>query len=151
MTYRRDPVSELFDRGAAALLARAYERPGAWAGTRIAPPSVEHIAFALRQGINLFRPDPQAGDRWTRGFIRAVYHLNTWHVWAGQVSGRRRMYKNPQAIRYQTGGWARGWPVRIMVVPGGGPGYAAARDDGSYVDDPALRSDPDDRDWAVQE
>lgn len=152
VTYRRDPVSELFDTGAAALLRRAYQRPGAWAGTRVRPPGVEHIAYALRQGINLFRPDPGAGDRWTRGFIRACYYVNTWHTWAGQPGGRRRMYKNPQAIRYEVGSWNRGWAVRIMVVPGAGDGYAAAaRRGGSYVDQPGLRSDPDGRDWQVQE
>lgn len=151
MAYRRDPVSELFDTGAAALLARAYQRPGAWAGTRVRPPDVGHIAFALRQGINLFRPDSQAGDRWTRAFIRACYYQNTWHVWAGQVAARRRMYKNPQAIRYQVGSWNRGWAVRIMVADGGAQGYAAAsRQAASYVDDEGLRSDPDTRDWQAQ-
>ena len=151
MAYRRDPVSELFDRGAAALLQRAYQRPGSWAGTRVKPPGVEHIAYALRQGINLFRPDPQAGDRWTRAFIRACYYTNTWHTWAGQVSARRRMYKNPQAIRYEVGSWNRGYAVRIMVVPGAGEGYAAAASErGSYVEDEALRSDPDTRDWQAQ-
>lgn len=147
--YQRDPVSELFDRGAARLLARAYERPGHWAGTRVKPPGPPQVAYALRRGINVLRPDPAAGDRWTRGFLRSVYHLNTWYVWGGQMqSGRRRMYKNPQGLRYQVGSFQRGWPVRIMVVTGGSGGYGRVPDARSYTRSAAVRSSPEDRDWS---
>jgi hypothetical protein len=149
MTWVRDPVSELFDRGATRLLERAYARPGAWAGTRVKPPAPEQVAFALYRGINVFRPDPQAGDRWTRAFLRSLYHLNTWYFWGGQLqAGHRRMSKNPQAIRYQVGTRnPQGWPVRVMVVPGGGRGYAQVPGRDSYVRDAAVRSDPMARDW----
>ncbi len=149
MAYQRDPVSELFDRGAARLLARAYERPGYWAGTRVKPPDARHVAFALRRGINVFRPDPAAGDRWTRGFIRSVYHLNTWYVWGGQLQGRRRrMYKNPSGLRYEVGTYRQGWPVRIMVVTGGSSGYGRVPASRSYTRSEAARSTPEDRDWS---
>lgn len=151
MVFQRDPVSVLFDRGAARLLTRAYERPGRWAGTRVKPPAPDQVAFALYRGINLYRPDPGTGDRWTRAFVRSAYHLNTWYVWGGQLSGRRRMAKNPQAIRYQVGSWnAQGWPVRIMVTDGGASGFGQVPAAASYVRNEAVRSDPAGRDWASE-
>jgi len=152
MSYQRDPVSVLFDAGAARLLRRAYDRPGAWAGTRVKPPEASQVAFALYRGINLYRPDPGAGDRWTRAFIRSLYHLNTWYVWAGQLQGgRRRMYKNPQAIRYQVGSRnAQGWPVRVMVAAGSAAGYGRVPAAASYVRSESARSVPEDRDWEWQ-
>lgn len=156
MALQRDPVSELFDRGAATLIRRAYARPGRWAGTRVRLPGARHLAWAAARGIVLDGPDPVPGgkarSRWVRGFIRSVYHTNTWYVRDGQP-GPRRMGKNPQGLRFEVGriGYAKGagvgWPVRIMVVPGAAAGYGRVPAGQSYVRDPAVRSDPADRDW----
>src|SRR5262252_6339767 len=81
MPYRRDPVSELFDAGARRLLARAYARPGQWAGTRLANPSPQHLAYLSSLGINPLSRDDKSGagklnarTRWGRGFVRALYY-----------------------------------------------------------------------------
>lgn len=158
--YQRDPVSELFDRGAAGLLRRAYARPGRWAATRIRPPSARHLAWAVAQGIWLDGPDPVPGgaarSRWARAFVRSAYHLNTWYVRDGVLTDEKRMAKNSQAIRFEVGrlGYARGlgvgWPVRLKVVPGGGEGYARIPAGQAYTRDDAVRSVTEERDWAAQ-
>ena len=169
MPARRDPVSELFDAGAARLLRRAYARPGRWAGTRIAAPTMRHTRWAAAQGIELSGPDNapggQARNRWMRAFIRAVYYQHKWHYREGQGLGERRTAPNQsRALRYEVGlvrldrvdGRVvnRGRAVRIIVLAGG----QAAQDAAEAM--PASRkiyengapgarwSDPARRDWA---
>ena len=80
-----DPVSELFDAGARRLLERAYARPGAWAGTRLANPAPRHVTYLAALGINPMGPDDKSGagrlnarTRWARGFVRSLYYQHRW-------------------------------------------------------------------------
>ncbi len=89
--YSRDPVSVLFDPGARALLARAYARPGQWAGTRLSNPSPAHRAYLAGLGIDPMGPDSKSGagtlnarTRWARGFVRS---LNYQHKWWSDAPG----------------------------------------------------------------
>lgn len=158
----RDPVSVLFDAGARLLLERAYARPGQWAGTRITGPSPEQVAYFGAQGINVLGHDEWGRDRWSAGFIRAVYHQHKWHR-TGRGWGLRRMVPNEgRAIGYELGQAKRalgvipaGRAVRIVSRPGG---QAAARAAGNLPADrriitpggePGARwSSLNDRDWA---
>jgi hypothetical protein len=149
VVYKRDPVSELFDPGASALLARAYARgPGAWTSTRLALPSARHLAWAAGEGINLYAADPTARTRWNRAFIRSVYHLNTWYVRDGRVVGQKRLDRNLQGIRYRV--HREGplhWRIRILLVPGEQDRVPAAQ---SYALNEDRRRAPDDQlDWAI--
>ena len=87
MPAERDPVSVLWDRGAAQLLARARKARGGWAGTRIGDPSPRQRGALLAvYGIDPDSPDRpstarrrggvNARTRWARGFVRAVYYAN---------------------------------------------------------------------------
>ena len=87
MAAERDPVSVLWDRAAAQLLARARAARGGWAGTRIADPSPRQRAALLQAyGIDPDGPDRpstarrrgglNAKTRWARGFVRSVHWLN---------------------------------------------------------------------------
>src|SRR5712691_4902670 len=90
MPHSRDPVSELLDRGARALLARAYSvRAGTWVMTRLADPSREHLDWAQDMGLDsLMGPDKpttasgahvQAHTRWGRAFMRALWYQHKWY------------------------------------------------------------------------
>lgn len=131
--YERDPVSELFDRGARSLLDRAYARPSQWCGTRVKVPSAAEVAWFAAMGINVLGRDELGRDRWVAGFIRAVFHQHKWYR-TGRGWGQRRMVPNDgRAIRYDIGVMKRaagvipaGRAVRIMSVPGGQAAYRAA-------------------------
>jgi hypothetical protein len=133
VAYERDPVSELFDRGARALLERAYAAPSAWVGTRVKAPGPAEIAYFAGLGIGVLGRDELGRDRWAAGFIRAVYYQHRWHR-TGRGWGPRRMVPNDaRAIRYDIGVMKpalgiipRGRAVRIMSVPGGQAAYRAA-------------------------
>lgn len=161
MGYERDPVSELFDRGARALLERAYDRPSQWAGTRLKAPTAAEVAWFGAQGINVLGRDELGRDRWAAGFIRAVYYQHKWHR-TGRGWGPRRMVPNDgRAIRYELGAMKRalgvipaGRAVRIVSVPGGQAAYRAAarlpeaRRIWAAEGDPGGRwADAADRDW----
>ena len=170
MPARRDPVSELFDAGAARLLGRAYARPGSWVGTRIAAPTQRHARWARGQGIDLYgkdrAPGGRARNRWMRGFVRAVYYQHKWYFREGQgVSGEKRVSANrSRALQYEVGTVRldrnaagdiinRGRAVRIRVLPGGAAAQRAAAATPEsrkiYVDGkrgPAW-SNPDQRDY----
>jgi hypothetical protein len=156
MAAERDPVSVLFDRGARALLARAYATPGQWAGTSVAPPSPRHIAHFAGRGINVLGQDQWGRDRWAAGFVRALYYQHKWFYVQGQLGHVRRMTPNDsRGLQYELGRMTlRGRAVRIRVRPGGAAAMRAVkrlpdarriyRDDGS----PAARwADPAGRDW----
>jgi hypothetical protein len=88
--FTRDPVSELLDSGARALLDRAYARPGKWHSTRLQDPAPEHVAYFARLGINVLGPDDaarkvDAHTRWARGFMRSIYYQ---HRWFSELGGR---------------------------------------------------------------
>jgi hypothetical protein len=158
----RDPVSELFDRGARVLLTRAYARPGQWAGTRVAAPSPRQVAYFASMGINVLGRDQWGRDRWAAGFIRAVYYQHKWFYSQGALRTSKRMAANDaRAIRYELGRRMpvlgvipAGRAVRIMVQPGGQAAMRAVKrlpDSRRIWDDtgePAARwADPALRDW----
>ena len=159
---RRDPVSELFDRGARTLLERAYARPGQWVGTRVAFPSARHVAYFAGEGINVLGQDQWGRDRWAAGFIRAVYYQHKWFYSQGQLRSERRTTANQtRAVRYELGRRMpvrgvipAGRAVRIRVEAGGGKAMAAVKrlpESRRIYDDsgsPAARwADPNERDW----
>ena len=121
----RDPVSELFDAGARALLDRGYAHPGAWQPTRLQDPEARHLATF--GGLDLLGPDDasvrgrpglDARSRWARAFVRAVYHNHKWHsgTAAGSWRGDRRAVARPAAeIELRVG---RRVPVRGIIPAG---------------------------------
>jgi hypothetical protein len=148
------------DKGAARLLERAYARPGAWVGTRLARPTTRHQAWAASIGIRLDGPDTAAGglarDRWTRAFIRAVYYQHKWFYREGQglTRERRTAANQSKALQYEVGVLAGpGRAVRIRIQQGGGAAQKAAermpRARKIFVDgEPGPRwADPALRDW----
>lgn len=171
MSFRRDPVSELFDDPARRLLARAYAQPGTWVQTRLANPTPRHIAWAAGLGLNLLAGDNastasgshyDARSRWARGFVRAVYHQHRWHYAGGQFAEARRTAPNDaSAIRVEVGRRIAaagvipaGRMIRVVSRTGGGQALAVVQamgDDERIYDDngnPAGRwSDPEGRDW----
>jgi hypothetical protein len=166
--YKRDPVSELFDDGARALLARAYARPGQWAGTRLRNPSPRHLASLASQGINPNGPDDKSGagglnarTRWARGFVRALYYQHKW--WSGAPDGgtwrqaKRTVPRGSPSLvvevgRALSGGRQAGSvlqpgrAVRVKVVTGG-RAHVRGSSAPSYTLDGIGQSDPQARDW----
>jgi hypothetical protein len=137
-TFTRDPVSELLDHGARALLDRAYAKPGHWVSTRLQDPSPQHVAHFAQQGIDVLGPDDaarkvDAHTRWARGFMRAIYYQ---HLWFSELGGRgwrsgpRNVKRTSGAIQIDIG---RHLP-ELGVIPAGRvvsvilrPGGQAAR------------------------
>lgn len=167
MPYVRDPVSLLFSppRSMAAprLLERAYASPGEWVTTPVAGPTLEHRTWALAGGINLDEEqsigDNEPLNRWLRGYIRAVYWVHKWHYYesiGGLNLNRKRMAPgDSRGVRYRVGERIQrmgaltfATPVSIVVVAGGSAGYNRARRARRYIDNEAVRSVPELRDWA---
>ena len=167
----RDPVSELFDKGAAKLLRRAYASPGAWVGTRIAAPTPRHTRWAASIGIELSGPDRAPGgaarNRWMRAFVRSLYWQHKWFYREGEglrLGDKRAAPNQSRALRYEVGlvrlerspaGIAnRGRAIRIKLEQGGAAAEKAVErmpaskrifnDDGSIG---ARWSNPAERDW----
>lgn len=170
MPLVRDPVSELFDAGAARLLRRAYARPGQWVGTRIAAPTPRHVRWARAQGIDVFARDSVPGgaarNRWMRGFVRSVYYQHRWFYREGQGLGTEKRVSggSARAVRYEVGLVRldrnaagdvinRGRAVRIKVLAGGAAAQSAAErmPDAKKIfvaGEPGPRwADPAQRDW----
>jgi hypothetical protein len=172
MAYQRDPVSELFDRGAREHLRLAYAAGGGWAGRPLAAPTFGHRAWALGRGINLDGDDPAKAavgvslNRWDAAFVRAVYYQHQWYWDGGTGFGLRRMVPaRRQAIQVEIGTRARrfqvgprtfyGRAVRIRMLAGNQAALKAVRakpdreriwlNDGSTG---GKWGDPADRDWA---
>ena len=163
----RDPVSTLFDGGAARLLRRAYLVKPAWAGTPVAPPTLEHRAYFGELGIDLdelsaIGDNPDPVNRWLRGFVRACYYVHKWHYYESLGTlelGRRRMAPaDTRALRYEVASRARriegtrvyGTPVRIRLMsgaPGGRPALSRVPLERRYTANENMRSLPEDRDW----
>lgn len=149
-------MSELFDTGARALLARAYAKPGQWQGTSIAIPSARHIAYFAGQDINVLGTDQWGRDRWAAGFIRAVYYQHKWYYAQGQLGTIRRMTAtDSRGLQYEIGRMTlRGRAVRIRTRQGGDAAMRAVKrlPDSKRIYDnagaPAARwADPTKRDW----
>lgn len=171
---RRDPVSELLDRGARELLARAYSvRAGTWVMTRLADPSPRHQAWAAGMGIDsLMGPDRpptasgahvQAHTRWGRAFMRALWYQHKWYGDKPARGFRAERRTVPYSLPLQVE-WGRRMPargvipagraVRIRIATGGQAKERAVRKKPEsariFADDgrPAGRwSDPAGRDW----
>jgi hypothetical protein len=144
-SYARDPVSELLDGGARAILDRAYAHPGHWQATRLADPTPAHVAHFAAGGINVFGPDnaPRRGGRgldahtrWCRGFVRAVYYQHLWYSQVGGRGWRRARRTTPRtagAIKIEVGRRMpalgvipAGRMVRVILYPGGRAALKAA-------------------------
>jgi hypothetical protein len=171
MAYQRDPVSELFDRGAREHLRLAYAAGGGWAGRPLAAPTFGHRAWALGRGINLDGDDPAKAavgvslNRWNAAFERAVYYQHKW-FWDGDAGfgGRRMTPARGLAVQVEFGSRARrfqvgprtfyGRAVRVRVLAGGARAAGAvARKPGSERIYTATGlgdkwGDPAARDWA---
>jgi hypothetical protein len=151
---QRDPVSVLMDRGAAALLERAYARPGVWVRTRLEAPSLRQQVWARARGIEPYA-DARGMERWPRAFVRSLYYLHKWYYWPGRGLERGRRRTAPDrayALQVRVGarGYFRrqlGWPVAVRVRPGGPQAYAAVPAGRRYTDDPAIRSEVQQRDY----
>lgn len=128
MPAKRDPVSELLDRGARVQLARAYAAPiGTWVMTRLADPSEDHLRWAAAIGVgDLMGPDRpgtlsgthvQAHTRWGRAFMRALWYQ---HKWFGDRAAEgfrdeRRMMPLGTPLQVE---WGRRMPRRGIIPPG---------------------------------
>lgn len=162
VAYQRDPVSELFDDGARALLARAYARPGQWAGTRLADPSPRHRSWLSASGIDWAGrdrvPGGEAKTRWARGFTRALYYQHKWY------SGRGGWRASRRTVARETGGLVvevgnvvmargvipRGRAVRVKLERGGQAKAAAVArlpEGRRWADQGPRWADPERRDW----
>jgi hypothetical protein len=161
--YQRDPVSELFDGAARALLARAYARPGKWVGSRIADPSPRHRAYLAELDIAPFARDRvgsgMAKTRWARGFVRALYYQHKW--WSATGGGfraeKRGTYRQTGALVVEIGNVVvargvipRGRAVRVMLAPGGqvmSKAVARTADRETWANQGPAWADPGKRDW----
>lgn len=153
MPYQRDPVSVLWDRGAASLLKRALDARGAWVSTRITDPTERQAAIFLAAGIDVLGRDNASTKsgrhanyrtRWCRGFARAFY----------RQKGSRSVELEVGAHKAATGVIPAGRAVRARVRPGGAAARRAvqrkAEADRIYDDDGMAAgrwADPDGRDW----
>ena len=125
--YQRDPVSELFDRGARVLLERAYAAGGGWAGTRLADPAPEHQRYFAGLGIDVDGPDNaatrggqrnDAHTRWGRGFVRAIYFQHRWYSGTGRRGWRRSRRTVPRSAGALELEWGRRVPARGIIPAG---------------------------------
>lgn len=162
--FQRDPVSQLFDDGARALLARAYARPGQWAGTRLADPSPRHRSWLSAAGIDWADrdrvPGGEAKTRWARGFVRALYYNHKWYSSLGGGAwrrDRRTVAREAGALVVEVGNVVvargvipRGRAVRVKLERGGQAkaGAVARMSEGrTWADQGPRWADPERRDW----
>jgi hypothetical protein len=174
MPAERDPASELLDRGARALLARAYGvRSGVWVMTRLADPAPEHVKWARAIGLDPLmgadRPPTlsgshvQAHTRWGRAFMRALWYQHKWYGDKPRKGFRQERRMTPYSLPLQVE-WGRRVPavgvipagraVRIRIATGGATKLRVvrAKPDSAriFTDDGAIAgrwSDPSRRDW----
>lgn len=116
VSFERDPVSVLLDRGAREMLARVYQAPrGQWVMTRLADPTDRHRQWARARGIDVDGPDNaatlsgkhiDARSRWGRAFMRALWYQ---HRQFGPEPGR-----GPRGVRSQRRNTAYGSPLEIQ-------------------------------------
>jgi hypothetical protein len=171
-SYRRDPVSELFDGPAGTHLRAAYARPGSPVSRPLIPPTMAHRLWAVGMGINLDGADPAKAavgtvvNRWDAALERALYwrHRWFWDGGAGLRAERRTVPVSGRTLRVEFSARARRFTVgprsfyartvRLTVVPGGDRALRAvmalAPAERIYDNrgEPAGKhSDPADRDW----
>lgn len=152
--FARDPVSVMWDRAAARLLARAAAAGGEWVATRITEPTGRQRGRLASMGIDAGGPDNSsaqggrggARSRWGRGFVRSMYY-NHGGGQALVVEVGRMLPAKGELI-------PKGRAVRVRVVSGGGPARAAVGQlaAGERIFTPGGApgprwSDPDLRDW----
>lgn len=137
---QRDPVSLRFDRGARALLARAYVQPGVWVSTRLLDPSPQAVSWGRAHGIDVTGPDQPAiagragldcRTRWARGFVRALYYQHKWFApvrpgagWEKRLTPNHGHALQVEVGRSVTDRLGAGRVIRVRAVRGGA---AAAR------------------------
>jgi hypothetical protein len=141
---KRDPVSELLDRGARELLERAYGARGEWVLTRLADPDAGTIAWAATLGIDVMGRDNaptasgrrnNAHTRWGRAFVRSLYHQHRW--WSNGRGGWRvrapRMTPSQRPLVIDWGNRVpklgvipAGRAIRVRAPVGGRPGAVRA-------------------------
>jgi hypothetical protein len=150
---KRDPLSVAFDRGARALLQRAYDHPGQWQATRVAVPSPRQATALRQRGINPYGPDPvpkggglDARTRWMRGFIRALYYQHKW--WSGGGgrqfrSAKRTTARHTGALIVEVG---RVMPARGVIPAGRVVRVQLAR--GGQAKSKAVDRMPEREQWA---
>jgi hypothetical protein len=162
MTFRRDPVSVLFDDPARRLLERAYGRPETWIRTRLANPEPRHVTYLAALGINPMGPDDKSGagrlnarTRWARGFVRALYYQHRWLSDApgggwrggGRMQPRRDLGLQVEVGRAMPGGRQAGTllrpgrEIRVRAVRGPVPS-------GMRYTEGEGQSQPAARDWS---
>lgn len=148
MPYARDPISEVWDAAAPAVLRRAVSARGRWVSSRIADWSETQRAELLGLwGIDVAGPDDvpsgAARSRWARGFVRAVYAAN-------------RKAARPRSIEIHVGRRMpalgvipAGRAFRIRTHPGGKKArqYAERKAAGRDGDRTPGYLPPDRRDW----
>ena len=148
MPYARDPVSEVWDAAASAVLRRAVSARGKWVSSRIADYSETQRAELLAlYGVDIAGPDDVpsgvARSRWARGFVRAVHAAN-------------RKAPRPRAIQLEVGRRVpavgvipAGRAFRIRTHPGGkkARAFAERRARGRDGDRTPGYLPPDRRDW----
>lgn len=150
--YQRDPVSVLFDAGAARLLERAYAQQGRAVTTRLANPTPNQVAHFAALGIDVNGPDGKSGQgvlnarsRWARGFIRSLnyQHKRSTKAYLGLiVEVGRALPGGAQAGTRLVPG--RQVTVKVMR---GGRSHVQRKGGLVYTEGPG-RSDPAARDWA---
>ena len=123
-----------FDGKARALVARAYEHKGEWAGDFLPPPGPRARVWMAANGI--YRPyerDRWGELRWIRAYKRSVFHLVNWYGGVNELRGEPNTgagapgWHAPVRVQWETGirverpEWtAARWAVRIRIHPGGG-------------------------------
>ena len=154
--YSRDPVSVRFDGGARKVLERAYARPGVWIATRITDPTPRQVAWLRLHGISWRGPDNpsaqggsglNARDRWTRGFVRAVYFQHKWYSGGGTRPWRAQRRGTPRysgALQIEVG---RRVPARGVIPSGRAIRIRLLK--GGMAKERAVEAIPAQRRWAA--
>ena len=145
------------------MLSRAYAAPrGTWVGTRAADPGPQARIWMASAGIDWKGPDNpsvpgrrgglNARDRWTRGFVRALYYNHRLHLAA--TGGAEALEVDVGRRVIPRGIIPAGRAVRVRIRQGGRSAYQATRrmgdrdriyaDDGSHA---ARASQLELRDW----
>ena len=122
MTYRRDPVSQMFDTASRRALRRCYAAQGRWVAVRLPRLTARLFIRWLTRGEDLRAADPwdDSIDRYVRGFVRACYHNHRWYGdWGGLRDERRAAPWDGLALVYRADRTPTGWRVRLMTAPKG--------------------------------
>ena len=122
MTYRRDPVSQMFDTASRRALRRCYASPGRFVPVRLPRLTARLFITWLTRGEDLREADPWDPDidRYVRGFVRACYHNHRWYGdWDGLRRERRSAPWDGMVLVYRAERTTTGWRVRLITAPKG--------------------------------